>query len=260
MSSILSDITDAVAIVTLNRPEQMNAIDLDLAKALYETAQRLAGEPSVRAVIMTGAGEKAFCAGGDLGQFHQQGDEIAAHLKQVTDYLHGAVSCFASMNAAVITAVNGVTAGGGLAFIGFPQLVLASSSAKFVSAYTKAGLSPDGSSTWYLPRLMGMRRASEFIFTNRMLTAEEAVEWGLVTRVVNDDCLMAEARHAAEQLANGPQQVYGRIKQLLNTSLTTHLDEQMNKEALCLAQSAAAPDGQEGIAAFLSKRPPHFTE
>ena len=260
MSPILTKITGAVATVTLNRPEQMNAIDLDMAKALYKAAHELAEQKSVRAVILTGAGDKAFCAGGDLSRFYQQGEAIAEHLKDVTDYLHGAVSCFAKMNAPVITAVNGVTAGGGLAFIGFPQLVLASRSARFVSAYTKAGLSPDGSSTWYLPRLMGMRRANEFIFTNRMLSAEEAAEWGLVTRVVEQGSLMAEAVKVAEQLANGPQQAYGRIKHLLNTSLTTSLDEQMSSEARYLAQSAAAPDGQEGIGSFLNKQSPHFTE
>ena len=164
------------------------------------------------------------------------------------------------MNAPVITAVNGVTAGGGLAFIGFPQLVLAGRSARFVSAYTKAGLSPDGSSTWYLPRLIGMRRASEFIFTNRMLSAEEAAEWGLISRVVEDDSLMAEARKVAAQLTNGPQQAYGRIKHLLNTSLSTSLEVQMQTEAGYLAQSAEAPDGQEGIAAFLKKQAPQFKE
>ena len=130
MSPILKQQSGNVATLTLNRPEQMNAIDLDMAKALYEAARHLAEEASVRAVILTGAGDKAFCAGGDLSRFYEQGAAIAEHLKEVTDYLHGAVSCFASMNAPVITAVNGVTAGGGLAFIGFPQLVLAGRSAR----------------------------------------------------------------------------------------------------------------------------------
>ena len=260
MSPILTEQRGGVATLTLNRPDHMNAIDLDMAKALHEVAHHLSNEVSVRAVILTGAGDKAFCAGGDLSRFYQQGEAIAEHLKEVTDYLHGAVSCLASMNAPVITAVNGVTAGGGLAFIGFPQLVLAGRSARFVSAYTKAGLSPDGSSTWYLPRLIGMRRASEFIFTNRMLSAEEAAEWGLISRVVEDDSLMAEARKVAAQLANGPQQAYGRIKHLLNTSLSTSLEVQMQTEAGYLAQSAEAPDGQEGIAAFLKKQAPQFKE
>lgn len=260
MSAVITEVTGAVATLTLNRPEQMNAIDLDMAKALHKAAQDLAKNGAVRAVILTGAGEKAFCAGGDLSRFFEQGEAIAAHLHEVTDYLHGAVSQFAQMNAPVITAVNGVTAGGGLAFLGFPQVVLAAQSARFVSAYTKAGLSPDGSSTWYLPRLMGMRRANEFIFTNRMLSAEEAVSWGLVTRVVDDAALMADARAVAEQLAAGPQQAYGRIKQLLRHSFETSLDAQMQAEARCLARSAESPDGQDGISAFLHKQTPTFTE
>lgn len=260
MSPVLIEKTGATATVTLNRPDQMNTIDLDMAKALFEASLSLGQDKAVRAIILTGAGQKAFCAGGDLAQFHQHGEGVAAHLKEVTHYLHGAVSGFARMNTPVISAVNGVTAGGGLAFIGFPQLVLAAKSARFVSAYTKAGLSPDGSSTWYLPRLMGLRRANEFIFTNRMLTAEEAMGWGLVTEVADDDSLMRRAQDCAAQLADGPQQAYGRIKDMLRDSLTTSLEAQMETEARFLAQSAQSPDGQAGMTAFLNKQSPRFTE
>lgn len=260
MSPVLIEKTGATATVTLNRPDQMNTIDLDMAKALFEASLSLGQDKAVRAIILTGAGQKAFCAGGDLAQFHQHGKGVAAHLKEVTHYLHGAVSGFARMNTPVISAVNGVTAGGGLAFIGFPQLVLAAKSARFVSAYTKAGLSPDGSSTWYLPRLMGLRRANEFIFTNRMLTAEEAMGWGLVTEVADDDSLMQRAQDCAAQLADGPQQAYGRIKDMLRDSLTTSLEAQMETEARFLAQSAQSPDGQAGMTAFLNKQSPRFTE
>ncbi len=260
MSPVLIEKTGATATVTLNRPDQMNTIDLDMAKALFEASLSLGQDKAVRAIILTGAGQKAFCAGGDLAQFHQHGEGVAAHLKEVTHYLHGAVSGFARMNTPVISAVNGVTAGGGLAFIGFPQLVLAAKSARFVSAYTKAGLSPDGSSTWYLPRLMGLRRANEFIFTNRMLTAEEAMGWGLVTEVADDDSLMQRAQDCAAQLADGPQQAYGRIKDMLRDSLTTSLEAQMETEARFLAQSAQSPDGQAGMTAFLNKQSPRFTE
>jgi len=260
MSPLKTEFQGKVATLTLNRPLQMNAIDLDMAKALYEASLGIADHPTVRALIITGAGEKAFCAGGDLSAFDKHGESVGTHLREVTHYLHGAISHFARMTLPIITAVNGVTAGGGLAFLGFPQHVLAADSARFVSAYTKAGLSPDGSSTWYLPRLIGVRRAQEFIFMNRMLTAEEAVEWGLINKTVKGSNLMDEAGSAAEMLAEGPRMAYGRIKDLLNNSLTTPLETQMDHEARYLACSAQSPDGQAGIKAFLTKTEPHFIE
>ena len=260
MSPLKTEIQGKVATLTLNRPAQMNTIDLGMAKALYEASLSLTEHSTVRALIITGAGEKAFCAGGDLAAFNQHGEAVGEHLHEVTHYLHGAISRFARMTLPVITAVNGVTAGGGLAFLGFPQLVLAADSARFVSAYTKAGLSPDGSSTWYLPRLIGVRRAQEFVFMNRMLKAEEAVEWGLVNKSVKASDLMNEAGSAAEMLAAGPRAAYGRIKELFNNSLTTPLETQMENEARYLSLSAQSPDGQAGIKAFLTKTAPHFTE
>ncbi len=260
MSPLETEFQGKVATLTLNRPAQMNTIDLDMAKALFETSLSLTDHPTVRALIITGAGEKAFCAGGDLAAFDQHGDAVGAHLHEVTHYLHGAISRFARMTLPIITAVNGVTAGGGLAFLGFPQFVLAADSARFVSAYTKAGLSPDGSSTWYLPRVIGLRRAQEFFFMNKMLTAEEAVEWGLVNKSVKATELMDEAGSLAEMLAAGPRMAYGRIKDLLSSSLTTPLETQMDCEARYLAMSAQSLDGQIGIKAFLGKSVPHFVE
>ena len=260
MSPLKTEVQGKIATLTLNRPAQMNTIDLGMAKALYEASLSFTEHSTVRALIITGAGEKAFCAGGDLAAFNQHGEAVGEHLHEVTHYLHGAISRFARMTLPVITAVNGVTAGGGLAFLGFPQLVLAADSARFVSAYTKAGLSPDGSSTWYLPRLIGVRRAQEFVFMNRMLKAEEAVEWGLVNKSVKASDLMNEAGSAAEMLAAGPRAAYGRIKELFNISLTTPLETQMENEARNLALSAQSPDGQTGIKAFLTKTTPHFTE
>ena len=260
MSPLKTEIQGKIATLTLNRPAQMNTIDLGMAKALYDASLSFTEHSTVRALIITGAGEKAFCAGGDLAAFNQHGEAVGEHLHEVTHYLHGAISRFARMTLPVITAVNGVTAGGGLAFLGFPQLVLAADSARFVSAYTKAGLSPDGSSTWYLPRLIGVRRAQEFVFMNRMLKAEEAVEWGLVNKSVKASELMNEAASAAEMLAAGPRAAYSRIKELFNSSLSTPLETQMENEARYLTLSAQSPDGQAGIEAFLTKTAPHFTE
>ena len=257
---ILFEQRGVLGLVTLNRPKVLNALTYNMVKQLHPQLEAWAVDDGIKAVVIRASGEKAFCAGGDLGAFEQHGEAVGAHLHEVTHYLHGAISRFASMPLPVITAVNGVTAGGGLAFLGFPQLVLAADSARFVSAYTKAGLSPDGSSTWYLPRLIGVRRAQEFIFMNKMLTAEEAVEWGLINKSVKASELMEQAGSAAEMLAAGPRMAYGRIKNLLNSSLTMPLETQMDHEARYLASSAQSPDGQAGIKAFLTKTVPQFTE
>ena len=238
----------------------MNTVDLEMALSLYQIGLKLGNDESVRAVIITGMGDKSFCAGGDLSAFAMHSDTIGNYLQELTHYLHGAIICFARMNAPVITAINGVTAGAGIAFLGFPQLVLASNSACFVSAYTKAGLTPDGSSTWYLPRLIGMRRTQEFMFTNRMLSANEALEWGLINKVVDAKELINEARKKAYEFAAGPQMAFGRIKDLLKNSLNTSIETQMKQEALYISKSAQSVDGQTGIKNFLAKSKPNFTE
>ena len=260
MSPVQIDIDGPVATVSLNRPNNMNTVDLEMARSLYHISLKLCNDESVRAVIITGIGDKSFCAGGDLSAFAMHSDSIGNYIQEVTHYLHEAIICFARMNAPVITAINGVTAGAGIAFLGFPQLVLASNSACFVSAYTKAGLTPDGSSTWFLPRLIGMRRTQEFIFTNRMLSANEALEWGLINQVLDAKELLNEARKKAHEFAVGPRMAYGRIKDLLNNSFSTSIETQMKQEALYLSKSAQSVDGQTGITNFLSKSKSHFTD
>ena len=260
MSSVLTEINGPIVTVSLNRPDAMNAMDFEMARDLFKTAVSLGNDPSVRAIIITGVGDKCFCAGGDLAAFDKHAEIIGRHIDEMALYLHGAISIFSQIDAPVITAINGVTAGAGLAFLGFPQIVIAARSASFVSAYTKAGLSPDGSSTWYLPRILGMRRAQEFIFTNRVLSATEALEWGLVNVVADGSDLLDEANKTANKLAAGPRVVHGRVKDLLNSSFDSSLEVQMAKEARYLSQSARSVDGQTGIRSFLNKSNANFTE
>src|SRR5437763_7066599 len=179
------ELKDHVARITLNRPETGNALDGEMGHELMQVAIRSSEDRAVRVVLLTGAG-RMFCVGGDLKSFAAQGERLSAHLKELAGMLHLAISRFVRMDAPLVVAVNGAAGGGGMSFVLAADLVLAAESAKFTMAYTKAGLSPDGGSTYFLPRIIGARRGLELALTNRVLGAREAEEWGLVTRVVPD--------------------------------------------------------------------------
>lgn len=248
---------DGIARITLNRPDAGNAMNLDLVREVAEAALICDNDPTVKVVLLTGRG-RMFCVGGDLKAFSGMGDETALRLKALADELHKAVSLFARMSAPLVIAVNGVAAGAGFSLTLTGDYVIASAEAKFTMAYTAAGLSPDGSSTYYLPRLIGLRRAQSLALTNRVLTAAEAEAWGLVTQVVPAADLDAEAMAICKRLAAGPALAQAGVKQLLLGSLGTGLETQMELEGRLIARTAASPDGAEGIAAFVEKRPPVF--
>jgi len=252
------DLADGVATITLNRPDAANAIDLALGRELMHAAIRCDEDPAVRAVLLTGAG-KMFCAGGDLKSFAAQGDALPALLKELTTYLHAATSRFTRMAAPLVVAVNGTAAGAGFSLAVSGDLVLIAESAKLAMAYTAAGLSPDGSSTWFLPRLIGLRRTQELMITNRRLSAAEALQWGLATQVVPDAALAETAAGFAKQLATGPTRAYGTVKSLLASTFSESLETQMELEARGIAAMASGADGREGIEAFVAKRAPKFS-
>jgi 2-(1,2-epoxy-1,2-dihydrophenyl)acetyl-CoA isomerase len=253
------DLQDNVARITFNRPERFNAMNLALMRELLDAAERCQSEAAVRAVVLTGAGEKAFSAGGDVADFAAGQDHIARLLEEMTGYFHQAVSRFARMDAPVIAAVNGVAAGAGLSMVACCDLVLAAESATFTSAYTRIGLAPDGSSTYFLPRLLGVRRAMELYLTNRVLSAREALDWGLVNQVVPANALMKEAHKLAARLAEGPTRAYGGVKKLMQMTFDDSLEAQMARETRMIADLGTSADGREGVRAFAEKRKPSFT-
>jgi len=259
MPEVLFEIRNHVAHITLDRPEAANALNVEMVKELEEVSLRCDEDPSVRAVLMTGAG-KMFCGGGDLKAFAAQPPaELPAYLKKVTFYLHKAVHRFARMKAPVVVAVNGNAGGGGMSLALAGDIVLAAESARFTLAYTRVGLSPDGSSTYFLPRLIGLRRTMELALTNRTLSAREAESIGLITRVVPDDDLHRQAETLANELAQGATNAFGGVKRLLYAAANTSLDEQMELESETIADMARTADAQEGITAFLAKRAPKFS-
>lgn len=247
----------AVAILTLDRPKAANGIDLALGKALMMQAIALSEDAEVRAVVLTGAG-RFFCAGGDLKSFAGFGPELPARLKELTAYLHTAITRFSRMDAPLIVAVNGMAAGAGMSLAITGDLVVAAESAGFTMAYTAAGLSPDGSSSWFLPRLVGDRRARELMLTNRRLTAAEALDWGLINEVVADGEALDAAVAQAETLAEGATGSYGAVKDMLLATFGNGLETQMELETRHIAARAASEDGREGIAAFSEGRKPVF--
>ena len=251
------EIIDNIAIIRLNRPNSYNSLNAKMAKELLEISYECDTNKKIRAIILTGEGDKAFCAGGDLKSFHETGN-VAKHLKMVTHDLHGAITKFSRMNSPLIVAVNGVAAGAGLSFVGFADLAIAKTSATFVSAYTKAGLTPDGSSSYYLPRIIGIRKYLELVMTNKVLSSEEALSWGLLNYIYDDKNFWNETLKLADNLSKGPTLAYGKTKRLIHNSLNSTLETQMELETKMISESAETNDGQIGIKAFIDKEKPKF--
>ena len=197
----------------------------------------------MRCIVITGAG-RAFCAGGDVKDFADNPERIGILIKELTTYLHGTVSRLARAQKPVIMAVNGVAAGGGMSFALSGDLVVAAASAKFTMAYSKIAASPDGSSSYFLPRMIGLRRALELHYTNRVLSAAEALEWGLVSRVHPDAEFAGAVGALARELAQGPTLAFGRAKLLFHQSTQESLETQMELEAQAIAASGQPAFGE----------------
>ena len=250
------EIDDGVATITIERKDSpANALNARMAEELLDAGIRC-GAPDVRAVLVTGRG-RMFCGGGDLAEMDAAEDKHA-HLTRMATLLHAGLSRLAHIDAPVIMALNGTAGGGGFSLALSGDYVIASDKAKFVSAYTSSGLTPDGSSTYYLAKHVGLLRAKELMFTNRVLTAEEARDWGIVNRVVPADDLMPEATAMARRMAQGPTKAYGGVKRLLDTAFSAGLETQMDKETRSIADMMRSEDGPAGIAAFLAKKEPTF--
>ena len=254
--SIAFEQSGPIARITLNRPDAANGMNDALLRELADAAKRC-DVPGVKVVILTGAG-RFFSAGGDLKAMAASTLGPGAFVKGIADDLHKAISTFARMDAVLIVAVNGVAAGAGFSLAVSGDLVLASSSASFTMAYTRAGLSPDGSSSYYLPRLVGIRRTQELMLTNRKLSAQEAADWGLINEVVDGTELAARADELATQIASGSGTSQSAVKKLLLSTFDNGLEVQMELEGRLIGANADAPDGREGIDAFLNKRAPNF--
>lgn len=256
---VLVEIVDGVATLTLNRPQAFNAMDMALAEALAAAAERLAADRAVRAVVITGAGEKAFCAGGDVAAFASDPETVDRFLLEITAHLNRAVATLRRMDAPLIAAVNGIAAGAGLSLVAAADIAIAADTAKFTSAYTQIGLSPDAGSTWFLSRLIGPRRAADLYLNNPLLSAEQALAWGILSRVVPAAELRAEVAAQAARFAKGPTKAFGAVKMLLEAAADNGMEAQMALEGQTISRLSRTSDGLEGVAAFAAKRKPAFT-
>ncbi|MEX1007879.1 MAG: enoyl-CoA hydratase-related protein [Acidimicrobiia bacterium] len=255
--NVLLEVRDGIAHLTLNRPEAANGINMGLARDLMAATIDISLDDSVRVVLLSGSGAR-FCGGGDVKAFAALGDDLPANIRALIPALHTAITMLVRGDAPVVAAVHGSAAGAGLGLVGASDLVIAGESTKFVMAYTGVGLTPDGSSSWFVPRLVGVRRALELTLTNRVLSAAEALEWGLITSVVPDDDVHAEAAALAARLADGPARSLAAAKRLVHTSLEDSFETHLAREADAIVAAAGDAESTEGITAFVEKRAPNF--
>jgi 2-(1,2-epoxy-1,2-dihydrophenyl)acetyl-CoA isomerase len=255
--SLLYEKNDGVVVITLNRPSAANGLNSLMVKELAMAAYQCDKDPSVKAVILTGSG-RFFSVGGDLKEIVTYGNHTGLKIKQLADDLHRAISTFSRMNTPVIIAVNGIAAGAGFSLAITGDIVIASESAKFTMAYSANGLSPDGGASYYLPRLIGLRKAQELIFTNRTLDATEAKDWGLITKIVPEESILQEAQILANLFLKGSSSASAYIKKLLLPTFNNSLETQLELEARYISECADSSNGREGIKAFTEKRQPNF--
>ncbi len=252
---VLFQIVEHVAIVTLNRPDRVNALDEDMHVELRHVFDRIELDRAVRAVLLTGAG-RAFCAGQDLAE-RQLSDaelDLGAALERSYNPL---IKRIRALERPVVCAVNGVAAGAGANLALACDIVLAGRSASFIQAFCRLGLIPDAGGTFLLPRLVGRARALGLMLLGEPLSAEQAAEWGLIWQVVEDDALAETAWALCLQLAAGPTRALGLIKRAVNAGTVT-LEEQLALERDLQREAGRSEDFAEGLAAFLGKRPPSF--
>lgn len=254
---LLFDKAEGVATVTLNRPEKLNAFTPDLHRDLKAALDEIEGDTAIRAVLLTGAG-RGFCAGQDLN-LRRGGAGGEATASSLDTWYNPLVRRLRRLEKPVVCAVNGVAAGAGANIALACDIVLAARSASFIQAFCKIGLVPDAGGSFFLPRLVGMARASALMLLGEKVTAEQAAQWGLIWRAVEDAALMAEAADLARHLARQPTRALGLIKRALNASFDNDLDRQLDLERDLQRMAADTNDYREGVAAFLEKRPAKFS-
>jgi 2-(1,2-epoxy-1,2-dihydrophenyl)acetyl-CoA isomerase len=250
---------DGVAHIRLNRPDAANGLDMAMLKGLHEVVTRVHGDGRVRAVLITGEG-KNFCAGGDVHTFLSKGEALPDYIRMATSYLQIVASMLMRLNAPVVSAVHGFAAGGGgMGLVCSSDFVVAGTSAKFLAGATRVAMVPDAGVSVTLTHLVGLRKAMEILMLNPVITAREALDMGLITRVVDDDKLVDEAFALARQLAAGAPAALAGTKRLLWNGLGSSVDACMPEENRMQAQLCGMADAREGLAAVIEKRAPTFT-
>ncbi|MBA2742373.1 MAG: enoyl-CoA hydratase/isomerase family protein [Actinobacteria bacterium] len=253
-SEVLTEREGAVLTITLNRPDVYNAFNRALHDALAE-ALREAGDPEIRAVVITGAG-RGFCSGQDLTEFQEIPD--GGIRDRLEETYHPNIRSIRALEKPVIAALNGATAGAGLSLACACDVRIASAQAAFVPGFVGIGLVPDSGGTWFIHRLLGWSRSFEWMVSNRRLSADEALAWGLVSEVVPHDGFAGRTAELAGWYATLPTQAVAMTKRLFEHAHGASLDEQLSLEAELQTAATASEDFAEGVQAFLEKRPAEF--
>ena len=261
MNTILTSSQGAVFEITLNRPQSLNALNDEMMQDFTTVLDKVTNDPAVRCVLFKGAGA-SFMAGGDVKMFHQELGKSSAQLhgrfQEFVGALHPVIEKIVNLHVPVVAAVQGAVAGFGVSLTMLCDFVVAADDSYFTLAYIHLGTTPDGSSTWFLPRLVGLRRAKEIAMLGERIPAAEAVRLGLAYKVVPRASLDDAAAGLAARLAAGPTRAYGNTKKLLHASFNHSLGEQMDLEVASFAECASNSDFAEGVKAFVERRKPQF--
>lgn len=252
------EVRNGVAHVRFARPEGANAINPSFARDLRAIMLAIEFDAAVKAISVTAEGP-VFCAGGDLKEFYAAGDGLPKLASDMLVDFHGAIYKMNRMPKPFVAGVRGAAGGAGLSIVSAFDLVVCGESAKFTMAYTRAGVTPDGTSSYFLARHIGLRRMLDLTLTNRVLSAREAEEWGLVNRVVPDAQVDQVTAELARQLAEGPSWALGQAKRIIYSGYDMPLEQAGELEAASITTAMSRRDAREGIAAFVEKRPPSFS-
>lgn len=254
---VLLEINGPIATIRLNRPDVGNAIDVAMARAFLDIVIRCDSDPSLRCVLLTGAGAM-FCVGGDVAAFAAAGDGVRDLIESITAPLHDAIVRLARTPKPVVTVINGAAAGAGLGLAILGDVALAAQSAKFAAGYGGLGVTPDAGVSWLLPRLVGLRQSQRILLSAERLSAEEAERIGLVSRVVQDAELGEVARSLAAELVSVAGNAHGLTRMLLRRSFENNFEAHLSEEAKLIGRQAESTTGREGVRAFIERRKPDF--
>ena len=258
LETIDYSVTDGVATICLNRPDQRNAINLRMGEESLVVARRIAADASVRAVLICGNGP-ALTVGGDIGYFLESPPaEFGNLFARMTTPFHEAFRVLSRIDAPIVTAAHGSVAGGGLGYVYAADIVLAAEGTQFVTAFAGIGLSGDGGGTWHLPRLIGPARAKRAYLENRPITADQALDWGMISEIVPAAELRQRAAALAASLAQGPTRAFGRMRTLLRDTWDNDLSQQLLAETEGIKATGDTVDAANAIASFAAKRTPQF--
>ena len=251
-SKIECSIIDGLARIIISNETNKNALDLEACRQLAHVAAKIRSDKSVKAILLQARG-KIFSVGGDINEFVENKDRIFDHIVDMTDAFHSAVSDLHNGDAPLIVAINGVAGGGGFSLVCNADMAIAKRSAKFVAAYTRSGLTPDGGGTYFLSRIVGRQKAFDIFATNPTLTADQACDFGIISRVVDDEKFDAEVEELVKKILDYPPGVLVGLKKLMNASPNAILEDQLKAEASSIANMASSSSTMKRLLAFVER-------